>query len=241
MFIPDQTELAWAAGFFDGEGTTCVSGYTIKLSITQAGEYAVASLTRFSNAVGGLGAIGGPYEHKPGPNGKPRKPMYYLNITGFEKVQAVIAMLWKYLGTQKKLQAAEAIKKKSGLSVRVEPDYSKLMALKPVQHRRPRITKETIEEIQAAWRSGVNLKTICERFSVSKFGARSHLKGIEGGYNVFCYNGHRRTKENTHVYVSLKKGKECPYRVCADCAKAAHERGRKKVETLGVAHASIQT
>lgn len=49
-------ELAWAAGFFEGEGTFCRKQ-------AQIAQNDLAPLSRFASAVG-LGGITGPYQHK---------------------------------------------------------------------------------------------------------------------------------------------------------------------------------
>lgn len=94
----NREELAWAAGFFDGEGCTTFtvnSGLPTKyprLSVSQKHEEV---LLKFQLAVGGLGTIvvnrtrGG----------------WIWRCTKFEHVQAVIAMLWPWLGPVKKAQA----------------------------------------------------------------------------------------------------------------------------------------
>lgn len=63
-------EIAWAAGFFDGEGNTCchhgVCGFSFAMSVSQVNR---DNLFRFQKAVGGLGTI---YEAKKKyPNARP--------------------------------------------------------------------------------------------------------------------------------------------------------------------------
>jgi len=76
-----DTELAWAAGFFDGEGCVSVSRTlataepVIQLSVSQVQR---EPLDRFAAAVG-VGKVYGPYTKK----SKPRaKPCYQWSITG---------------------------------------------------------------------------------------------------------------------------------------------------------------
>jgi hypothetical protein len=97
-----QTELAWAAGFFDGEGHT---GYAnrnkrVRASINQIHPEV---LNRFRAAVGGLGTVSGPYDRPGG------QPMYRYAVSGFEETQAAVAMIWKYLGSVKREQARNAL------------------------------------------------------------------------------------------------------------------------------------
>lgn len=102
-----QTELAWAAGFFDGEGSvSChtqtkrvgreVVGY-LHLSIRQK-EDEHELLSRFKSAVLEYGVI---YQFEPG--------VWDYRIWGFEGVQFVIALLWKYLGSVKRMQYRSAL------------------------------------------------------------------------------------------------------------------------------------
>jgi hypothetical protein len=102
-WLIDREELAWAAGFFDGEG--CFS-FTTKAGYGAAaiGQVDRAPLERFQAAVGGLGKIYGPYfKIYPGRGigAKYRR----------EHVQAVVAMLWFKLGPSKKEQATRVLTK----------------------------------------------------------------------------------------------------------------------------------
>lgn len=113
-------ELAWAAGLFDGEGS-CVLGtskYTRKdgtvrknivLAIGQSGETLPEVLERFQLAVNGVGTINGPYHHdqKKYPN---KRPTWFYRAIGFNQTQTVVALLWRWLGSVKRLQATRAIK-----------------------------------------------------------------------------------------------------------------------------------
>lgn len=90
-----KTELAWAAGLFDGEGNAWV-GYhkargpfrnpelQCKVSIGQTDPVV---LKRFKKATG-VGNINGPYRRKP-----PRKPVWTLVISK----QADMLKVWKVL------------------------------------------------------------------------------------------------------------------------------------------------
>lgn len=100
IFSYINTELAWAAGYFDGEGSV---GYylgkgngnngCVRVVI---GNTQVEELKRFQSAVGGLGRITGPrnFDH--------RKSMWKWQAQNFESAQAVTALLWKYLSSNKK-------------------------------------------------------------------------------------------------------------------------------------------
>jgi hypothetical protein len=104
------TELAWAAGFFDGEGSTMFGGarrsgarHYPKISITQAGtiEKPPEVLERFRRAVGGLGSIVGPEVY----DDARFKPRWVYRCHSLVFVSAVIAFLWPYLGEVKRTQA----------------------------------------------------------------------------------------------------------------------------------------
>lgn len=88
-----ETELAWAAGFFDGEGHTF---FKRGLGV-QVGQYEPTTLERFFAAVG-VGRIYGPYRRKDGK----------LNWTwgGWGQNGATaLALLWPYLSEPKRQQA----------------------------------------------------------------------------------------------------------------------------------------
>lgn len=111
-------ELAWAAGFFDGEGTIACSfshrktsrdggNRTLQIQIGQTDPFV---LRRFQKAVGGLGVVYGPYSR---PNGRAKK-IWFWSVANFEHVQAVVAMLWKFLSPIKRQQAFLALQKVRG-------------------------------------------------------------------------------------------------------------------------------
>lgn len=111
----NREELAWAAGFFDGEGTVCCSTVgngkgtlSLKLRIPNR-EF--APIARFWNAVGQIGSINGPYE-RTSPTDSPRAhPIGVFQSHRFEHIQAIVAMLWKWLSEPKKRQITKEINK----------------------------------------------------------------------------------------------------------------------------------
>jgi hypothetical protein len=98
-----RERLAWAAGFLEGDGSFLYpkSTRTMFVSITQRNREV---LDRFRHTVG-FGNVYGPYRHRPG-QALSVKPFYQLRVHGFEKVQAIAAMLWFKLGPVKRAQAA---------------------------------------------------------------------------------------------------------------------------------------
>lgn len=109
-----REQLAWAAGFFDGEGSVIASrrrdGYVrVAISLPQIddpdrpGEPAVA-LFRFRDAVGGLGT----FYRKP-PSGLGKRYGWTYFAASFEHSQAIVAMLWEWLSPRKREQALQAL------------------------------------------------------------------------------------------------------------------------------------
>jgi len=97
----DTHELAWAAGFFDGEGCSyCILHETwnpiIRIEIGQMHD---AVLKRFKKAVLGLGNI----------TRRQSNNAYQLKFSNFEHAQVVMALLWKYLSPVKKQQYRHAV------------------------------------------------------------------------------------------------------------------------------------
>jgi hypothetical protein len=115
----DTHELAWAAGFFDGEGGTYLtrgikrrpSGKSseerkLTLAIVQASEddQLPAVLLRFQRAVGGVGGI-----YVASYRTERHLPKWQFKTGRMEHVQAIVAMLWKFLGPVKRAQATAAL------------------------------------------------------------------------------------------------------------------------------------
>ena len=105
MTSSDERDVAWAAGLFDGEGST--STYVPKgktrprrqMAVSQGGlpGHVPAVLTRFKGIVG-VGNVTGPY----------RDGLYYWKTTRKDAVDFVGALLWPYLGGVKRKQFAAA-------------------------------------------------------------------------------------------------------------------------------------
>lgn len=107
--VIDREELAWAAGFFDGEG--CFSYVkTARYGVATISQTSPEPLQRFQRAVGGLGKIYGPYEQKAHRDRWSRKPQWSFRAQRRDDVQAIAAMLWFKLGTVKRSQAVEVLR-----------------------------------------------------------------------------------------------------------------------------------
>lgn len=106
-----RESLAWVAGFWDGEGcvgianTNTTRGHPT-FSIVQASAEAPVILQRVLDAVQVPGSLNGPYEYPRQPTWAPR---WQLRITGYERVQAVLAMCWPWLSQTKRDQARAAL------------------------------------------------------------------------------------------------------------------------------------
>lgn len=105
----EPIELAWAAGYFDGEGNVGYYGgkgdgsyRSLRLAI---GNTQLAELERFQRAVGGLGSITGPTQ-LPG-----RRPIWKWQIQNSDGARSVLSMLWPYLSDNKRRDAAQALEK----------------------------------------------------------------------------------------------------------------------------------
>jgi hypothetical protein len=110
-------ELAWAGGFFDGEGSTYLEkhrthpGYFYPvLYVPQCAETGIAAeLLRLRSALGGLGSISG--VRKDGPEWTPYRR--WRAVTPL-KVQAALHLLWPFIGVIKRRQAQHVMKTMHG-------------------------------------------------------------------------------------------------------------------------------
>jgi len=101
-------ELAWAGGFFDGEGSTYLekhrthAGYFYPvLYVPQAAEIGIApELLRLRSAMGGIGNISG--VRQDGPDWTPYRRW---RVVTPEKVQVALHLLWPFIGDVKRVQA----------------------------------------------------------------------------------------------------------------------------------------
>lgn len=99
-----ELELAWAAGFFDGEGTTVAASHksgarSLHMTVAQV---QLENLHRLRNALGSRGHITGPRVIEG------RKPIYSWRAYG-HIAQECINLLRPYLGREKSEQATTAL------------------------------------------------------------------------------------------------------------------------------------
>lgn len=99
----DRHELAWAAGFFDGEGWANRSGRGVQSRINQSDSDGVpAALLRFQRAVD-CGRLHGPVREEG------RQDLYYWDATSRGDVEAVANAIWPWLGSVKRAEFAAAL------------------------------------------------------------------------------------------------------------------------------------
>jgi len=106
--LPLNDELcAWAAGFFDGEGSTFAKNETrrpdywqLQVAVPQSGDGAIpAVLTRFRIAALGTGRIDAPNN----------EGVYAWRARGRVDAELTLALMWPYLGQVKRAQALSAL------------------------------------------------------------------------------------------------------------------------------------
>jgi hypothetical protein len=105
-----REELAWAGGLFEGEGC-----FSLNVQRKKARCVALLSSTdkecieRFVRSVG-LGRVLGPYVHSRAASKPKYKQHWNWSISGFEDVQALLAMLWPWLSERRKTRAVEVLR-----------------------------------------------------------------------------------------------------------------------------------
>jgi len=103
-----REELAWAAGFFDGEGSVSLVHSKTRISrgiVLSIGQTNPGVLTRFKDSVG-VGRVHGPYP----PTTSNRKPTWRFLASSYKDVQAIVAMMWPWLDPIKRNQATRCLK-----------------------------------------------------------------------------------------------------------------------------------
>ncbi len=113
----DRYELAWAAGFFDGEGWAARVRFgrgdkrRAAAQINQADVSGVPEvLLRFRRAVGGLGRIRGPYVQDK------RQDIYRWDVSSLGDVELLHHLLMPWLGQVKLVEFAKALERAAARS-----------------------------------------------------------------------------------------------------------------------------
>jgi hypothetical protein len=100
-----REELAWAAGLFEGEGCfSAGSPYGQKAQLAMTDEDVVR---RFHRVVG----FGNVHEYTQ--KVPDRKPMFWWRAHSFENFQALVAMLWPWLGERRRERAIVILTRKT--------------------------------------------------------------------------------------------------------------------------------
>jgi hypothetical protein len=193
-----DTELAWAAGFFDGEGCTYLSSKTAKnkythISISQT-EKGLECLYRFQKALGGVG-----YFHERKINNPNWSRSFFLYIQKQSEVEKVLKLLWPWLSEMKKSQAQKALSQATYIGTRTHcpkgHEYSQDNTRINSKNRRSCIICEK--------ERGVNRRKYKDKSaSISEYIKQNKTCKISG-CNKKC---HAKNFCNTH-YQQFKRGK----------------------------------
>ena len=105
-----REELMWAAGLFEGEGCLGVRLWkgTPSIPTLQLASTDEDVVRRFHAAVG-VGNFNGPYQYGTDKDGVAKKPYWQWSALGYERAQAVIALLWEGLGVRRRARAKEVL------------------------------------------------------------------------------------------------------------------------------------
>jgi hypothetical protein len=96
-------EVAWAAGFFEGEGTITQSGGRLVVRLNNTDPEPVY---RFANIVG-FGEVYGPYQYEQ-PDRRKRKPFWVWLAEEYEGLE-VLELLWPWLSGRRHCQALDLV------------------------------------------------------------------------------------------------------------------------------------
>ena len=173
---PKKVDLAWAAGFFDGEGTVRVcsfkkQGYREykKLSVSVAQCHREV-LDRFLVIVR-KGKVYGPYDNKSRNGHKNNKPYFVYSITG-KHSKEVIEKIRPWLGGVKREQADRAL-------AEVE-EYDKHPKIP--SGPKTKLTPNEIEEIKALSRAGARSIDLAHIYNTSS----TTIWGIKKGVRIYA-------------------------------------------------------
>jgi hypothetical protein len=104
MLVPNKQELAWAAGFYDGEGCTCLHSRTdrngvlrLSMSISQVD---IRPLHRFQEAVLGFGSIC--FRNKAAKS--THSDIYVWQEQRPSRIFQIVPLLWNFLSEPKREQ-----------------------------------------------------------------------------------------------------------------------------------------
>jgi hypothetical protein len=138
----DTHELAWAAGFFDGEGSTFLSTQAERRKVISMaiGQTSREPLDRFDKATSNIGAVGGPYT----PKRAGHTPWYHWRTGGLENCQLVMDMLWPWLCSIKREQWDIA---KQGLLEYKEEQRQKQIENRLTREYRRKLNEDELDQV----------------------------------------------------------------------------------------------
>jgi hypothetical protein len=147
--VLDRAELAWAAGFFDGEGSTIARTYSarpgyrqLNLTVPQScGHRVPPSLERFQRVTLGMGRITGPSDDS----------MYMLRFNAREEASLVLQLLWPHLGDVKRTQATCAM---ALVEERLSDGSHRRRSPRKVAPPMPSIAERSPADVERAWAAG---------------------------------------------------------------------------------------
>ena len=99
----DRHDLAWAAGFFDGEGWANRSGRGVQARINQSDNDGVPEVLHRFHRIIGCGRVHGPVREEG------RKDLYHWDVSSRTDVDSVGIALWPWLGEVKRAEFATAL------------------------------------------------------------------------------------------------------------------------------------
>ena len=161
----DSAELAWAAGFFDGEGSTIARSFKsrpgyhqLNLTVPQSGRDGVPPvLLRFQRVMLGMGRVSGPSG----------EGIYMLRYAAREEARLVLELIWPHLGDIKRAQAARSIE----LIERQYADGSyRRRRVRRSPPERPVLQDPAAADLERAWAAGFLDAEGC--FGLARAGAR---------------------------------------------------------------------
>jgi hypothetical protein len=210
--VPD-TELAWAAGFFDGEGwvggTRHTSSRSVRIYISQTDRFA---LDRFRDAVD-VGTVHGPLinesNRKRGIGGK---PYWAFRAQRRADIKRVYERIGPWLGPLKRRQFAEAID-------RLGPDYSKVCRKCGKEKTGTRSDNNSLrcvfchragtQQVHLAGPSGRPLCGLSGLVHGSEHLTVTCLRCLNRGKQTHCKRGHEFTPENTYKWGGKRHCRMC--------------------------------
>lgn len=107
----NREEIAWCAGFFDGEGHTgCEPNGYIRISVSQVNRQPLERL----QAAWGCGIIRFQRSNRVNQN-----DFFTVTVSGYERCQHVLALMWMFLSEPKRQQGTQALLKARKVTPRI--------------------------------------------------------------------------------------------------------------------------